>query len=458
MEQRKEKRYEMDMCNGPILKKMLMFALPLVCSSILQLLFNAADIVVVGRFAGDNSLAAVGSNTSLINLLTNIFIGLSVGANVLTGRFYGAKQEKDLKETVHTSMLVSMVSGVILTLIGVVFAEKLLTLMKAPEEVLGLAAVYLRIYFIGMPAMMIYNFGSAILRAIGDTKRPLYYLTIAGVINVVMNLIFVIIFKMDVAGVGLATVISQCISAYLVFRCMMKEEGAIRLIPKELRIYKDKLTKIMQIGLPAGFQGTVFSLSNVLIQSSINSFGAVVVAGNSAAGNIEGFVYVAMNAFHQATISFTSQNIGAGKYERLNKILIRGLGCACLVGLIMGNACVILGETFVGIYSSSPEVIAAGVLRLKYIAALYALCGMMDVMVGSLRGMGYSVMPMIVSMIGACGLRILWLATIFQIPAYHTIECVYVSYPVSWTLTFLTHVVCFIWAKRRIEKKRKVLV
>ena len=458
MEQRKEKRYEMDMCNGPILKKMLMFALPLVCSSILQLLFNAADIVVVGRFAGDNSLAAVGSNTSLINLLTNIFIGLSVGANVLTGRFYGAKQEKDLKETVHTSMLVSMVSGVILTLIGVVFAEKLLTLMKAPEEVLGLAAVYLRIYFIGMPAMMIYNFGSAILRAIGDTKRPLYYLTIAGVINVVMNLIFVIIFKMDVAGVGLATVISQCISAYLVFRCMMKEEGAIRLIPKELRIYKDKLTKIMQIGLPAGFQGTVFSLSNVLIQSSINSFGAVVVAGNSAAGNIEGFVYVAMNAFHQATISFTSQNIGAGKYERLNKILIRGLGCACLVGLIMGNACVILGETFVGIYSSSPEVIAAGVLRLKYIAALYALCGMMDVMVGSLRGMGYSVMPMIVSMIGACGLRILWLATIFQIPAYHTIECVYVSYPVSWTLTFLTHVVCFIWARRRIEKKRKELL
>jgi putative MATE family efflux protein len=351
-----------------------------------------------------------------------------------------------------------MVSGVILTLIGVVFAEKLLMLMKAPDEVLGLAAVYLRIYFIGMPAMMIYNFGSAILRAIGDTKRPLYYLTIAGVINVIMNLIFVVVFKMDVAGVGLATVISQCISAYLVFRCMMKEEGAIRLIPKELHIYKDKLIKIMQIGLPAGFQGTVFSLSNVLIQSSINSFGAVVVAGNSAAGNIEGFVYVAMNAFHQATISFTSQNIGAGKYERLNKILIRGLGCACLVGLIMGNACVILGETFVGIYSSSPEVIAAGVLRLKYIAALYALCGMMDVMVGSLRGMGYSVMPMIVSMIGACGLRIVWLATIFQIPAYHTIECVYVSYPVSWTLTFLTHVVCFIWARRHIEKKRKVLI
>ncbi len=457
MEHKKEKRYEIDMCNGPILKKMLVFALPLVCSSILQLLFNAADIVVVGRFAGDHSLAAVGSNTSLINLLTNVFIGLSVGANVLVGRFYGAKQDRDLSETVHTSMLVSILSGLILAVIGVVFAEKLLVLMQAPEEVLGLAAIYLRIYFAGMPATMLYNFGSAILRAIGDTKRPLYYLTGAGVINVILNLIFVVVFKMDVAGVGLATVISQCISAALVFRCMMKENGSIRLIPSQLKIHKDKLIKIMQIGLPAGFQGTVFSLSNVLIQSSINSFGAVVVAGNSAAGNIEGFVYVAMNAFHQATISFTSQNMGAGRYDRITKILIRGLACACIVGLVMGNACVIFGESLVGIYSSSSDVIAAGVLRLQYIAALYALCGMMDVMVGGLRGMGYSIMPMIVSMIGACGLRIVWLATIFQIPAYHNIQSVYVSYPVSWTLTFLTHVICFIWAKKRLDKRRRQL-
>lgn len=454
----KEKRYEMDMCNGSILKKMLLFALPLVCSSILQLLFNAADIVVVGRFAGDNSLAAVGSNTSLINLLTNVFIGLSVGANVLVGRFYGAREDKDLSETVHTSMLISIISGAVLTVVGVVFAERLLILMQAPEEVLGLAAIYLRIYFIGMPATMIYNFGSAILRAIGDTKRPLYYLTAAGIINVVLNLIFVIVFKMDVAGVGLATVLSQCISAALVFRCMMREQGSIRLVPKQLRISKDKLIKIMQIGLPAGFQGTVFSLSNVLIQSSINSFGAVVVAGNSAAGNIEGFVYVAMNAFHQATISFTSQNMGAGKYDRIGKILFRGLACAAIIGFLMGNGCVIFGDTLIGIYSSSPEVIAAGVLRLKYIATLYAICGMMDVMVGSLRGMGYSVMPMIVSMIGACGLRILWLATIFQIPAYHNIQSVYVSYPVSWTLTFLTHVICFIWARKRIERQRKSAV
>lgn len=454
----KEKRYDMDMCNGPILKKMLMFAIPLICSSVLQLLFNAADIVVVGRFAGDNSLAAVGSNTSLINLLTNVFIGLSVGANVLTSRFYGAKQEKDLSETVHTAMLVSMISGLLLTVIGIVFAEKLLILMQAPEEVLGLAAIYLRIYFAGMPALMVYNFGSAILRSIGDTKRPLYYLTASGIINVVLNLIFVILFKMDVAGVGLATVISECISAILVFRCMMKEPSGIRLIPSKMRIHKDKLIKIMQIGLPAGFQGTVFSLSNVLIQSSINSFGATVVAGNSAAGNVEGFVYVAMNAFHQATISFTSQNMGAGKYDRINKILIRGLVSVFVVGFAMGNACVIFGDTLIGIYSSSPDVIAAGVLRLKYIATLYAICGMMDVMVGALRGIGYSVMPMIVSMIGACGLRILWLATIFQIPAYHNIQSVYVSYPVSWTLTFLAHVACFVWARKRIEKRRQAAV
>lgn len=455
MDETKEKQYEMDMCSGPILKKMLLFAVPLICSSILQLLFNAADIVVVGRFAGDNSLAAVGSNTALINLLTNVFIGLSVGANVLTGRFYGAKQDKELSETVHTAMLVSIISGAVLTVIGVVFAEKLLILMQAPKEVLTLASIYLRIYFIGMPALMVYNFGSAILRAIGDTKRPLYYLTAAGIINVVLNLIFVIIFKLDVAGVAIATVISECVSAILVFRCMMKEQGSIRLIPSKLKLHKDKLIKIMQIGLPAGFQGSVFSLSNVLIQSSINTFGAVVVAGNSAAGNIEGFVYVSMNAFHQATISFTSQNVGAGKYERINKILMCGLACVVVVGLVMGNACVIFGEPLVGIYSSSPQVIESGILRLKYIATLYAICGMMDVMVGSLRGMGYSVMPMLVSMIGACGLRILWLATIFQIPAYHNIQSVYVSYPVSWTLTFLTHVICFVWARRHIEKKRQ---
>ena len=447
------KKYEMDMCSGSIFKKMLMFALPLMCSSILQLLFNAADIVVVGRFAGDNALAAVGSNTALINLLTNLFVGLSIGSNVLTARYYGAKQEKDLKETVHTSMMLSIYSGILLTVIGVVAARQILTWMQAPEEVIGLAELYLRIYFVGMTATMIYNFGSAILRAIGDTKRPLYYLLAAGVVNVVLNLFFVIVCRLGVAGVAIATVISQTISAFLVVRCLMKEQGAIRLELKELRIEKDKLMRILQIGLPAGFQGIVFSLSNVVIQSAINSFGAIAVAGNSAAANIEGFVYMAMNAFYQATISFTSQNFGAKKKERINKILFAGQVYVVATGLILGSLAVFFGKELLGIYSASPEVIAAGMVRLQYICKVYFLCGIMDVFVGALRGIGYSIMPMFVSLLGACGLRLLWLATVFQIPQHHTQDIIYLSYPITWVITFTVHALCYIWARKQVDKK-----
>ena len=448
------KSYEMDMCNGPIVKKMLLFAIPLMCSSVLQLLFNAADIVVVGRFAGDNSLAAVGSNTALISLLTNLFIGLSIGANVLAARYYGAKQEKALSETVHTSMLLSVYSGIILTVIGLIGAKRILIWMQTPEEVLDLAALYLRIYFIGMTATMIYNFGSAVLRAIGDTKRPLYYLFVAGIINVILNLIFVIVMKLDVAGVALATVISQCISAFLVVRCLMREQGGMKLILKNLHIHKDKFASILKIGLPAGFQGIVFSLSNVVIQSSVNLFGATVMAGNSAAANIEGFVYFAMNAFYQATISFTSQNMGAKNYERINKIVLVGEMCVTVTGIVLGNLMVLGGESLLGFYSSSPEVIEAGMHRLRVISATYALCGMMDVMVGALRGIGYSVMPMIVSLIGACGLRLLWLATIFQVDRFHNVFIIYLSYPITWLITLSVHIICFIWARRKITKQQ----
>lgn len=448
------KSYEMDMCNGPILKKMLLFAIPLMCSSVLQLLFNAADIVVVGRFAGDNSLAAVGSNTALISLLTNLFIGLSIGANVLAARYYGAKQEKALSEIVHTSMLLSVYSGIILTVIGLIGAKRILIWMQTPEEVLDLAALYLRIYFIGMTATMIYNFGSAVLRAIGDTKRPLYYLFVAGIINVILNLIFVIVMKLDVAGVALATVISQCISAFLVVRCLMREQGGMKLILKNLHIHKDKFASILKIGLPAGFQGIVFSLSNVVIQSSVNLFGATVMAGNSAAANIEGFVYFAMNAFYQATISFTSQNMGAKNYERINKIVLVGEMCVTVTGIVLGNLMVLGGESLLGFYSSSPEVIEAGMHRLRVISATYALCGMMDVMVGALRGIGYSVMPMIVSLIGACGLRLLWLATIFQVDRFHNVFIIYLSYPITWLITLSVHIICFIWARRKITKQQ----
>ena len=335
-----QKKYEMDMCSGSILKKMLMFTLPLMLSSILQLLFNAADIVVVGRFAGDNSLAAVGSTTALINLLTNLFVGLSIGANVTAARNYGGKREDALSRTVHTAVTISIVSGVILTVIGVVGTKEMLRLMSTPDEIIDLAADYLRIYFAGITATTIYNFGSALLRAIGDTKRPLYYLLAAGAVNVVLNLLFVIVFKMDVSGVALATIISESLSAFLVIRCLMRETGAIKLDLKKLRVHKAELISIIRIGLPAGFQGIVFALSNVVIQSSVNLFGNIVVAGNSAAANIEGFVYMAMNSFYQATLSFMSQNFGAGEYKRLNKILACGELCVVVVGLVLGNAAV----------------------------------------------------------------------------------------------------------------------
>lgn len=444
------KKYEIDMCNGSVYGKMLLFALPLMCSSILQLLFNAADIVVVGRFAGDNALAAVGSNTALINLLTNIFVGLSVGSNVLTAQYYGAKKDNDLKQTVHTSMLLSLYCGLLLTVIGLVGAPKLLKLMQAPPEVLDLAVLYLRIYFLGMASMMVYNFGSAILRAIGDTKRPLYYLLSAGIVNVLLNLFFVIVCHLGVAGVAMATVISQTISAFLVLRCLIKEQSSIHLELKELAISKEKLRKIMQIGLPAGFQGTVFSLSNVVIQSAVNSFGNIAVAGNSAAANIEGFVYMAMNAFYQATISFTSQNYGAREYKRIYKILFAGELFVIVTGVLLGNLAVVFGETLLGIYSPSTDVVMAGMERLKIICTLYALCGVMDVLVGALRGIGYSVIPMIVSLVGACVLRLLWIATVFKIPGYHNLTIVYLSYPLTWTITLSVHAVTFWLAARKV--------
>ncbi|WP_443717060.1 MATE family efflux transporter [Ruminococcus sp.] len=450
----KTKQYEMDMCSGPILRKMLMFALPLMLSSILQLLFNAADIVVVGKFAGDNSLAAVGSNTALINLLTNLFIGLSIGANVVAARHYGAKAWDDLRRTVHTAMLLSMLSGALLLVLGVIGAEQMLIWMQTPEEVLPLATVYLRIYFLGMISTMVYNFGSALLRAVGDTKRPLYFLLCAGIINVILNLLFVIGFQMDVMGVAIATVISETVSALLVLRCLVKEKGGIHLELRAMRIDRKKMLQILRIGLPAGFQGVVFALSNVVIQSSVNIFGNIVVAGNSAAANLEGFVYMAMNAFYQTTLSFVSQNYGAGEQKRINRIVLLGEACVIVTGTLLGNMVVFFGNDLLQIYSNNPEVIAAGMVRLHYISMIYALCGIMDVMVGALRGIGYSIMPMIVSIVGVCVLRLIWLATVFQIPEFHKIETVYLSYPVTWILTSLVYIVFLVWIRIRSARKK----
>lgn len=448
------KQYQMDMCSGSVLKKLLLFSLPLMASGVLQLLFNAADVIVVGQFAGDNSMGAVGSTSSLINLFTNLFVGLSVGANVVAARAHGANSASDMHDTVHTSMLLSLICGTILAIVGFILAPEMLELMDATENLLPLAVTYLRIYFLGMPAMMVYNFGSAILRAVGDTKRPLYFLTAAGIINVLLNLLFVIVLKMDVAGVALATVISQCISAGLTVMCLIKDNTEIHLDIRKLRIRRRILFAVMRVGLPAGFQGTIFSLSNVVIQSSINSFGSdAIVSGNSAASSIEGFIYMAMNTFYQAAISFTGQHMGAKKYRRIPKILASSLLCVTATGLILGWAAFMLGRPLLGIYSNSSIVVDAGMARLSVIATTYALCGMMDVMVGMLRGLGYSIMPMIVSLLGACGLRILWIATVFQIPEYHSPRTVYLSYPMSWGITLLVHIICYVFVWKRLKRR-----
>lgn len=449
-----KRSYEMDMCNGPLLGKILSYAIPLMLSGILQLLFNAADVIVVGRFAGHESLAAVGSTTALINLLINVFIGLSVGANVLVAQYFGAGKDQDVKDTVHTAVTISLICGVALVVIGAAASKPLLVLMGTPDDVLDKSALYMRIYFVGMPVIMLYNFGAAILRAIGDTERPLLFLILAGVVNVLLNLMFVIVFHMGVAGVALATALSQCISAVLVCRCLMKSSGSYRLELSELGINRRTLKRIARIGLPAGFQGAVFSISNVLVQSSLNSFGSVAMAGSTAAGNLEGFVYNAMNAVYQTNLSFTSQNIGGGKFSRINRILLLCLGVVTAIGLIMGGGFVLMGTRLLGIYSSDPEVIQCGLKRLMMICGPYFICGWMDVLVGSLRGLGYAVMPMLVSLTGACGLRVVWIMTVFQ--WHHSLETLYLAYPVTWFVTAMAHLCCFLIIRKRFPKTDRV--
>ncbi len=451
MEKASSKKYEIDMCSGPLLGKILIFYIPLMLSGILQLLFNAADIVVVGRFAGNEALAAVGSTSSLTNLIVNLFIGLSVGSNVLVARYYGADQKDELREMVQTTVATACVSGIILIFAGFFISRPALMWMGTPDDVIAHSVLYMRIYFGGMPFMMVYNFGSAVLRAVGDTKRPLYYLLIAGVVNVLLNLIFVIVFSMGVAGVATATVVSQAISAALVVRCLILSDSVYRLEMKGIRIVPDKLIKMVKIGIPAGMQGALFSISNVLIQSSVNSFGSVAMAGNTAASNIEGFVYTAMNSFHQATISFCGQNYGALKFRRIGKALLICEALVIVVGAIMGNGAYFFAGVLLRIYSPDSEVIRFGILRMGYICVTYFLCGMMDVIVGALRGMGYAIMPMLVSLTGACLFRVVWIYTVFQ--SYRTLECLYISYPISWALTFLVHLVCFLIVYRKLLKK-----
>lgn len=450
MAAQQKKPYELDMCHGPLMGKILTFTLPLVISGMLQLLFNAADVIVVGRFAGSESLAAVGSTGPLVNLMVNLFIGFSIGANVVVARAYGANNRRDISETVHTAMLMSVMCGIFLILVGIPLAKPLLKLMASPENVIDLSALYLKIYFLGMPATLVYDFGSAILRAAGDTRRPLYYLSAAGVINVVLNLIFVTVFHMGVAGVALATIISQTVSAVLIVISLTKESGALKLNLKKLRITYSKFRQIIRIGLPTGINSMMFSLSNMVLQSAINSFGSDTMAGNAAASNIEGFIYVAMNAFSQAAVSFTGQNIGAKEYKRVKRIFSLCTLFVVVTAAVLGVITLLSGRVLLEIFSSSPQVIDEGYTRLLYICSTYFLCGIMDVAGGVLRGMGYSVIPMIVSLVGVCGFRLVWVATIFN--AHRSTGTLFLSYPITWALTFVTLFIFFLTAYKKLLK------
>lgn len=441
-----------DMCSGPLAGKILAFTIPVILSGVLQLLFNAMDMVVVGRFAGSISLAAVGSTSSLTNLLVNFFIGFSISSGIVISHAIGAKRKRDIHEIVHTSAVASVVSGILVGIIGFVFSPLILGAMGSPENVIGKSVTYLRIIFLGMPANMVYNFGASMLRATGETKKPLYYLTIAGIINVVLNLLFVIVFRMDVAGVALATIISQTVSAVLVVRELMRGNEYFRLQLKEIKIYKDKLSKIITIGLPSGIQSSLFSISNVLIQSSINSFGAVAIAGNSAGSNIEGFVYVVMNSFYQAAITFAGQNMGAKKYSRITKTALISIAFASGLGFLLGQGVYIFGRELLGIYIPEDLVsIEFGLKRLQIIGTTYFFCGIMEVMTGILRGMGYSLISMIVSLFGACFLRVIWIYTVFA--KIHTLKCLYISYPVSWILVACVDILIYYILMKKIRKR-----
>lgn len=452
------KLHQINMTEGPILSKLLSFSIPLIFSSMLQLLFNAADVIVVGRFAGENSLAAVGATGALINLMVNLFVGLSVGTNVVAAHFFGAGRKAEVEQTVHTAVLMSFFSGILLTVVGILGTSFILRFMQVPPQVFGLAGLYLKVYFAGITASMVYNFGSALLRAKGDTRRPMFYLLYAGIINVVLNLFFVIVLKMDVAGVALATVISQCVSAVLVVRALMGEAGEFHLNLRRLRMERGILIQIVRIGVPAGFQGMVFSLSNVVIQSAVNGFGALVVAGSSAAGNIEGFIYTSMNGFAQGALTFASQNLGARRLDRVRRAVVVSELAVLVTGLVMGGTVFLFRDFFLGLYSDNPAVIAAGATRISIICLLYALCGMMEVTANTVRGLGHSVLPMVVSVAGVCGIRILWIATVFQIPRFHNFRGLFYSYPVTWTVTLLSHLVCLLLIFRRFRREEGLAV
>ena len=447
----KKNRFEIDMCNGSIMNKLISFSIPLMLSGILQLAFNAVDIVVVGRFSGSEALAAVGSTTALINVFTNLFIGISLGANVLAARFYAAGREKEMSQTVHTAITFAIISGVVMALVGLFFSRGALELMGTPDNVINLSTLYMKIYFLGMPFFMLYNYGAAILRAVGDTKRPLLFLIVAGVINACLNLLLVIAFHLGVAGVAIATVTAQFVSCVLVLRCLYKSDSSYQLRFSKLMIKKVYLGQIFQVGIPAGIQSTVINFSNVLLQSSVNSFGSVAMAGYTAANNIFGFLYASINAVTQACMSFTSQNFGVGKYKRMDRVLKDCLILTMGIALVLGCGFYIFGPQILKIYTRSPKVIKSAMEILSITTVPYFLCGIMDLFPGALRGMGYSMVPMILSVIGTVGTRIVWIYGLF--PTHRSLYFLFISYPGSWIATIVMQVICYYFVRRMVYRK-----
>lgn len=446
------KKKELGIVEGPIFKNLILFTIPIILTGFLQLLYNAADVIVVGRYAGSNSLAAVGSTTALINLLLNMFIGLSSGSAVCVARFIGANDKDGVDKSVHTSMSIAIIGGIFLSCLGIPLAKNMLLMMNTPAEIIDEAALYMQIIFAGMPASLIYNFGAAILRSSGDTKTPMTILGCSGIVNIVLNLVFVIVFKRKADGVGMATIISQYISAVWIVFHLMRLDNECRLHLNKLRIHTNILLRILKIGVPAGIQGVIFSVSNITIQSSINGFGSDAVAGSAAASNVEGFVYIAMNSMYQSVITFVGQNVGANRFDRVKKMIITGCVQVTMIGLIMECLVFLFEKQLFNLYvPGEPEVIAYGMLRLKYVVSLYFFCGIMDTLVGGLRGMGSSFLPMIATILGVCGIRIVWVYTVFK--KFHTLEILYTSYPISWIATALFHLVFTIILYRKLSRQ-----
>lgn len=450
------KKYEIDMTHGSIIKKLLLFSLPLMLSSVLQLLYNAADIVVVGRFDGKTSLAAVGSTASLINLIVGVFVGYSTGAGVVISKYFGAKDKEGTERAVRTCITMSFIFGIFLMFVGVIGAKFFLRLMSCPDDVIEKATLYMRIYFFGTPAFMLYNFGSGVLRAVGDTKRPLYYLTVSGIVNVVLNLVFVIKFKMGVAGVAVATISSQYISAVLVMRCLIKSRESYRFNIRNMGIDKEEFVQMTKIGLPAGIQSSMFSISNVTIQSVVNSYGSVVMAGNAAANNIDGFVYAILNSISQGVLTFSGQNFGAGKMRRIKKGVTQSLLLSFVIVGSIGVFVNMFSEQLLGIYSAESEVIKVGAYKMIFVAGTYFICAFNEIFVSGIRGIGHSFTPMLTSIFGICGIRIIYVATVYKL--FSSLPSLYLTYPLSWVITAIVNGILFyrIWKKTADKMKKGV--